>query len=189
MGISPSNGQEVYIRKDGTLTNKWNASDQVVLGNMDPKAQGSLGFNFAYKQFALFASFMYECGGQRYNQTLVDKVENVNVYVYNVDKRVLTERWKNPGDIAKYKALSTGRESNALTRPTERFVQNYNMLSWNSLELSYDFSRKLINPLGMSMLRLSVGMNDLLHCSNVKQERGLSYPFARTVTISLKASF
>ncbi len=189
MGISPSDGQEVYIRKDGTLTNKWSASDQVVLGNTDPKAQGSLGINFAYKQFALFASFMYECGGQRYNQTLVDKVENVNVYTSNVDKRVLTERWKNPGDIAKYKALASGRESIRLTRPTERFVQNYNMLVWNSLELSYDFSRRLIQPLQMSMLRLSVGMNDILHCSNVKQERGLNYPFARTVTISLRASF
>ncbi|MFR7877605.1 MAG: hypothetical protein ACLU4J_15045 [Butyricimonas paravirosa] len=40
---------------------------------------------------------MYEGGGQRYNQTLVDKVENVNVYTDNVDERVLTNRWTKPG--------------------------------------------------------------------------------------------
>lgn len=30
---------------------------------------------------------------QRYNSTLAEKVENVDVYNYNVDKRVLTKRW------------------------------------------------------------------------------------------------
>ena len=42
---------------------------------------------------------MYEFGGEAYNQTLVDKVENANIYENNVDKRVLTERWQKPGDI------------------------------------------------------------------------------------------
>lgn len=188
-GINPANGNEVYVKKDGSLSNLWIASDQVILGNTDPKAQGALGINFTYKQFSLFTSFMYEFGGQRYNQTLVDKVENVNVYQNNVDKRVLTDRWKQPGDKAQFKALTTGRSGVDQTRPTSRFVQDYNDLAWNSIELGYDFGRKVMDYLRMSMMRLTVGMNDITHFSNVKQERGLSYPFARAVNFSVKISF
>lgn len=188
-GINPADGKEVFISKDRTTVNQWVASDQVILGNTDPKAQGSVGVNFAYKQFSLFTSFMYEFGGQRYNQTLVDKVENVDVYRSNVDKRVLTDRWKQPGDRSQFKALSTGREGIVQTRPTSRFVQDYNALSWSSIELGYDFGRNVTDWLHMSMLRLTVGMNDVAHFSNVEQERGLSYPYARKVEFSLKASF
>ena len=189
MGISPADGKEVYISKDGRLTNTWVASDQVVLGNTDPGAQGSIGFNFTYKQFSLFTNFMYEFGGQRYNQTLVDKVENVNVYEDNVDRRVLTSRWKNPGDKAKFKSIMLDRGNVEITRPTSRFVQDYNVLSWSSIELGYDVSSDVIRKYGVSMLRFTVGMNDILHLSNVKQERGLSYPFARAVNFSMKVSF
>lgn len=185
-GINPADGQEVFIDRNGNLTRYWNASDQVVLGTTEPKIQGSFGLNMTWKQWSLYTSFMYEVGGQQYNQTLVDKVENVNVYTDNVDRRVLTDRWTKPGDIAKYKSLVTGRETVEMTKPTSRFVENYNMLQWTSLELSYDFSRAIANKLNLSMLRLSAGMNDLLHASSIKQERGTSYPFARTVTFSLK---
>ncbi len=189
MGINPADGKEVYIKKNGQLTNSWIASDQVVLGNEDPKAKGAIGINFVYKQFSLFTSFMYEFGGDRYNQTLVDKVENVNVYTSNVDRRVLTSRWKQPGDKAKFKALTADRGSVQVTRPTSRFVQRYNALSWSSIELGYDFDSMLISKWGISMLRLTMGMSDIAHFSNVKQERGLDYPYARKVEFSVKMSF
>ena len=135
LGINPADGQEVFVSRNGQLTKVWNASDQVAVGTTEPNAQGTFGFNVAYKQFSLYTSFMYEGGGQRYNQTLVDKVENVNVYTDNVDERVLTNRWTKPGDKAKYKSLVVGRDGVEDTKPTSRFVQDYNMLSWNSFEL------------------------------------------------------
>lgn len=186
LGINPADGQEVLLDRSGNPTRNWVASDQVVLGTTEPTVQGTFGFNLVYKQLSFFTNFMYEAGGQRYNQTLVDKVENVNIYTDNVDERVLTDRWQQPGDIAKYKSLVTGRNMVENTKPTSRFVQDYNMLSWNSLELGYDFSAAITNKLHVSMLRLTMGMNDILHLSSVKQERGISYPFARTVTFSVK---
>lgn len=186
LGINPADGQEVLLDRSGNPTRNWVASDQVVLGTTEPTVQGTFGFNLVYKQLSFFTNFMYEAGGQRYNQTLVDKVENVNIYTDNVDERVLTDRWQQPGDIAKYKSLVTGRNAVENTKPTSRFVQDYNMLSWNSLELGYDFSAAITNKLHVSMLRLTMGMNDILHLSSVKQERGISYPFARTVTFSVK---
>ena len=187
-GINPADGQEVFVSRNGQLTKVWAASDQVALGTSEPKAQGTFGFNIVYKQFSLFTNFMYETGGQRYNQTLVDKVENVNVYTDNVDERVLTSRWTKPGDKAKYKSLVVGRNVVEQTKPTSRFVQDYNVLSWNSLELGYDLPSSITNKLNLSMLRFSFGMNDIWHLSSVKQERGTSYPFARTVTFSIKVS-
>lgn len=188
-GIDPATGEELLIRRDGTYTYDWNASEQVVVGNTEPKAQGSFGFNVRYKDFSLYTSFLYECGGQHYNTTLVEKVENADIYNENVDKRVLTGRWQKPGDRAKYKALQSGVDEIKTTNPTERFVQDYNMLSLNSITLGYDFNQKLIKSWGLSMLRLELGANEIFRISSVKEERGLNYPYARTVNISLRASF
>ena len=189
LGIDPATGQEILVNRDGSVTYTWNSSEQVVVGNTEPKAQGTFGFNVNYKNFTLYTTFMYEFGGQQYNQTLVDKVENANLYSSNIDKRVFTSRWKNPGDKAKYKALETGRGSIETTNPTERFVQDYNVVTLNSITLGYDFDQELIKKAHLGMLRLEIGANDLLRISSVKAERGLSYPFARSVNFSIKATF
>lgn len=187
-GINPANGKEVFIRPDGTYTDEWVASNQMILGTKEPKGQGSLGFNFNYKRLSIYASFMYEFGGQTYNQTLVSKVENANIYNYNVDKRVLTDRWTQPGDNAKYKSILTGKATPPVTRPTSRFVQDYNVLSLNSLTISYDMSDKFLEKTRLGMMRFEIGTNDLLRLCSVKQERGLSYPYARIINFSVKIS-
>lgn len=132
---------------------------------------------------------MYEFGGQRYNQTLVDKVEDADIYDSNVDYRVLTDRWQKPGDVSKFQALQAGVNNIAQTQPTSRFVQDYNYLTLNSLSLEYTFDNELIAPWGLSMLRLELSANDLFYASTVKQERGLSYPYSRSVSFAVKASF
>lgn len=189
MGIDPATGDEIFVKKDGTLTDTWVASEQVIIGNTEPKAQGSFGLNATYKNFSLYLTFMYEFGGQAYNSTLVSKVEEADIYNSNVDRRVLTERWQKPGDIARFKKLQTGVGVIPKTYPTSRFVQDYNWLSLNSVTLGYDFTHAWMKKAGLSMLRFEVGANDLVRWSSVKQERGLSYPFARSVNFSLKASF
>ncbi|MEG0499731.1 MAG: TonB-dependent receptor, partial [Rikenellaceae bacterium] len=186
MGINPSTGEEVFILADGTSSDVWKASNQMVLGSNDPYAQGTFGVNFSYKQFSFYTSFMFEFGGQRYNSTLVNKVENANPYIQNVDKRLLSDRWEKPGDNAKFKKLESGRTGVHQTQATSRFVQDYNMLSWNSLSIGYDLPGKLLEKIYLTMVRFEVGANDILHLSSVKQERGLQYPFARTINFSVK---
>ena len=193
LGIDPASGNEILVKKDGTLTDLWNANDQVILGNEEPKAKGSFGMNATYKNFSLFVTFSYEWGGQIYNQTLVDKVENVNIRTTNVDKRVLKERWKEPGDIAKYRKINLGiaNQSEETTRPSSRFVEDNNWLSLNSVTLGYDFDREAswMRACRLSMLRLEIGGSEIFRWSTVKAERGLSYPFARSFSFSIKASF
>ena len=94
------------MTKKGDITTVWNTNEQVIVGNKEPKAQGTLGFNVSFKVFFFVRDFLYEFGGQRYNSTLAEKVENVDVYNYNVDKRVLTKRWQKPGDHTKFKSFA-----------------------------------------------------------------------------------
>lgn len=186
LGINPSDGQETFLKKDGTITSDWNSSDQVIIGDTEPTAQGAFGVNLRYKQFTMYATFKYECGGQLYNSTLVNKVENVNIYEVNADKRVLTDRWKQPGDVTMLKSIKDRYQT---TRPTSRFVQDNNTLEFNSFTLAYEFSNKLLAPINLSMLRVQFNMNNIARISSIHQERGLSYPYARTFTFSLNLSF
>lgn len=188
LGIDPTNGREVFVRKNGELTYTWNASDQVALGDSEPDIQGSFGFNLRYKNWTLFTSFMYKYGGQYYNSTLVEKVENADIYRYNVDKRVLSDRWQKAGDRAKYRSLADGMDGRK-TQPSERFVQDENVLTLNSLSLSYDFDSMLLKRAGISMMRLEIGTNEILRFSTIKAERGLSYPFAQNVNLTLNVTF
>lgn len=190
IGIDPATGEELFLNPDGTITKYWNSANQVVVGDEEPKAQGTWGFNLTWKRFTLYTTFMYEVGGQYYNRTLADKVEGVDIVNSNVDRRVLTGRWQKPGDLAPYKKIQMEHNSGVeTTKSTSRFVQNNNWMNINSVTLEYDFDSKLIAPLGLSMLRFSLGANELARFSSIEIERGLSYPYSRTVNFSLKASF
>ncbi len=189
LGIDPATGDEIFLTKDGKITNEWSASEQQVLGVTDPKVQGSFGFNFQWKNFTVYTSFLYEAGGDRYNSTLATKVEGVSIYQSNVDRRVLTDRWSTPGQVAKYKRMEPGIYGFTSTRPTSRFVQKYNNLNFSSITIGYDFDRKMIKRWKMSLLRLEAGVNDIFNISSVKRERGLSYPFARSVNFSVQVGF
>ena len=79
LGIDPATGNEILLKRDGGQTQTWSSSEQVVLGNTEPDAQGTFGVNVTWKNWSLYATFMYEFGGEAYNQTLVDKVENANI--------------------------------------------------------------------------------------------------------------
>lgn len=187
LGIDPTTGKEIYLNRDGTVSDKWDATQEVVVGNTEPKFNGAFGVNLTYREWSLFASFLYEWGGQEYNQTLVDRVENAAIERGNVDLRVLTDRWQKPGDVAQFKNI---KDSKLTTLPTSRFVQDKSYIRLSALTLSYDFKREWIRKyLGMNMLRLEASSSDFINWNSIRQERGLSYPKSWKVNFSIKAQF
>ena len=82
-----------------------------------------------------------------------------------------------------------GGNKNHNTKPTSRFVQDYNMLQLTSISLSYDLPAELLEQVKLSMVRFEIGTDDLFHASTVEQERGTIYPFARSVNFSVKLAF
>jgi hypothetical protein len=186
LGISPSNGRELFLNRDGTPTYDWNSAEQVIIGNTEPDLQGSFSLNVRYKGFSLYSTFLYEYGGDAYNETLVRSVESVEILQMNVDRRVSTMRWKKPGDIAPLKSIN---DPYRVTRSTSRFVQRDNTLTFNSLSLAYTVEPRVVKKIGLSMLQLRLSMNEVAVFSTIKQERGTSYPFARTFGFSLNTTF
>lgn len=186
LGISPSNGKEIFLKPNGEVTDKWAAEDWQVIGDTAPKGQGSFGLTAAWRQWSIFTSFLYHFGGDAYNSTLVDYVENVNLAKENVDRRVLLERWQKPGDITTMKDI---RDRNVTTGATSRFVQKDNTLQFSSITLSYDFKPELLRKAHIGMCRLSIVANDIFYLSSIRRERGLSYPYSRSFSFSMNISF
>lgn len=187
LGIDPTTGKEIFLNRDGTVSDTWDASQEVVVGNTEPKISGALGFNVRYKQWSLMSAFQYEWGGQEYNQTLVDRVENARIEDQNVDLRVLTDRWQKPGDVAQFKSI---KDSSLTTLPTSRFVQDNAYFRLSALTLTYDFDREWLKKhLGMNVLRFETSTSNLINWNSIRQERGLSYPKSWTVNFSIMAQF
>jgi tonB-linked outer membrane protein, susC/ragA family len=183
-GIDPATGREVYIKRDGSYTFDYDARDKVTFGDESPLGQGSLSSYLTYKQWSASASFGYSFGGVVYNQTLVTRVEGANPK-QNADERVFNDRWKKPGDYAKYRNIA----DYSTPQQTSRFVQVNNYLTLQSLSVAYEFTPWQIRKLGLSRMRLELLTNDLFYLSSIKRERGLDYPYARSVEMSVRFSF
>jgi len=185
LGIDPATGREVYRKQDGSVTTTWSADDLTVVGNSLPKYNMNFGFTVYQSGFMFSALFNYYFGGQVYNQTLVDKVENANIYT-NVDIRVLTQRWTKPGDISFFKNIADQSQ----TQATSRFVENDRTLTCGSLKLDYQLDRlKAIKKMGLTRFWVGFQANNPFVISSVQQERGTSFPFARDITFNLRANF
>ncbi|MBQ6750168.1 MAG: SusC/RagA family TonB-linked outer membrane protein [Bacteroidaceae bacterium] len=186
LGIDPATGREMFLKKDGTTTYDYTTDDYIIAGDSNPKVHGTLGFNGEYRGIGLSLLFSYQLGGDYYNQTLVDRVENVNI-ANNVDRRVFSDTWNAAGDVALYKHISS---TPTTTYASTRFVQRNNMLDLTSISAYYDFKYwSWLQRAKLERLRLTFYMNDLFHLSTVKAERGLNYPYARSFSFSLTATF
>ncbi|MDE7074920.1 MAG: SusC/RagA family TonB-linked outer membrane protein, partial [Odoribacter sp.] len=192
LGIDPATGREIFLDKDGQRTYDWNASDKVACGINEPKVWGNLNTMFRWKNLTLNAVFSYRAGGDTYNQTLIDKVENISrSAVYNnpwrnLDRRALYDRWQKAGDVTYFKDI---RDFNT-TYASSRFVMKENTFKLNTLNLSYDFDTVwLKRNMGIDYLSVGVYAEDVFRISTIKQERGTSYPFSRKYSLSVSLRF
>ena len=111
-----------------------------------------------------------------------ETINDILVHLFNEiweleEEAIITEEYK---DI-------TNRSS---TYPTTRFVEDVDEFVFSAISVGYDFSElNFVKRSAIDRLRLSFNMNDIGRISTVKQERGTEYPFARTFSFSLSASF
>ena len=182
-GIDPSTGQEIFIKRNGAYTFVYDTNDKVIFGDTNPSGTGSVFSYLTYKRFALSCTFQYSFGGALYNETLATKVEGANPK-YNADERVLNNRWKTPGTVAKYKRI----DDTTTPYQTSRFVQRNNYLRMSSLSLSYEVPTNFIQKYGLKRMFLELLTNDLFYLSTAKRERGLNYPYDRSFEFSLRFS-
>jgi hypothetical protein len=189
LGIDPTTGKEVYQKLDGSQTFTWDPNDKQPVGDVTPKLKGMIASNLNYKQFTFNITLSYQYGGQMYNQTLVDKIENVDLVHSNADERVLTERWKQPGDHVSFKSLVASGGSTTFT--TSRFVQDDNYIEASSITVGYTFpsNTEWVRKLRLSTPRFFITQTNLFRAGTIKVERGTSYPFSRSFNFGLSTTF
>lgn len=190
LGIDPISGEEILLKRDGTMTTEWDAVDQVPVGDTEPKLQGTLSANLNWKGLSVSIAGRYRLGGQIYNSTLIDKVENANLLL-NVDERAFTGRWMKPGDRVFFKAV-TKDVNGSQTKASSRFVMDNNELAINTINVQYRFEKKyfpFLRHVGVSSASVAIYLEDLVRLSTVKMERGIDYPFSRQVSMSLNVVF
>lgn len=186
-GIDPATGKELFIRKDGSYSFTYDVNDEVVVGDTQPKIEGLIGTMLYFKGLSLGCYLRYRWGGQVFNYSLFQKVENIGTQdVYNnQDRRALYDRWSENNREAYFKGISLVQK----TEKSSRFVMDDNSLVGESFNIGYEFPDRIARRLRLGAMNVQLTMSDIFRATSVRVERGIDYPFARTVTMSLGVTF
>ncbi len=186
-GIDPATGKELFIKKDGTYSFTYDVNDEVVVGDTQPKVEGLIGTSLYFKGLSVGCFLRYRWGGQVFNSSLFQKVENIGTQeVYNnQDKRALYDRWSETNRDAYFKGISLVQR----TEKSSRFVMDDNSLAGESFNIGYEFPDRIARRMRLGAMNVQLTMTDVFRATSVRVERGIDYPFARSVTMSLGITF
>lgn len=192
-GIDPMTGNEMFIKMDGSSSFDYDNNDEVVVGNTEAKLEGVIGTHLYYRGFSVSAYFRYRLGADYFNKELYNRIENISTRGftdYNQDRRALYDRWQQPGNRAKYRKITSIRSGNETYPMTDRYVQRENTFTGESISFAYDFGQqRWLKVIHLQNMTLRANMNDIFRCSTIRAERGIDYPFARTVSFSVNMTF
>lgn len=182
-GIDPATGREIFLRKDGSYTYDYSYNEQVEVGDTRPTLEGVFGNVLYYKGFSCSVQLRYSFGADAFNSTLYNKVENISQegLKNNQDRRALYDRWQKPGDQAKFRGISLTDG----TPMSSRFVMRNNYISFESIRIGYDLPQRWLKKIHVSGASISGYMNSICRISSIEDERGIDYPFARSVSFAL----
>lgn len=186
-GIDPATGREVFLTKDNRYTYDYDYDDEVEVGDTRPIMEGVFGNVVYYKGFSCSVQLRYSFGADAFNYTLYNKVENITLtgLKSNQDRRALYDRWQQPGDHAKFKGISVTDSSPI----SSRFVMKNNFISLESIRIGYDLPQRWLQKIHVSGMNVSGYMNQICRVSSIEDERGIDYPFARSISLALSINF
>lgn len=138
-GVNPSNGDALWLDKDGNITNEFREEDKVYVGkNFNAPWQGGFGTTLAYKGVSLSANFSWVADRWMFNNDRFFEESNGLYSAYNQSKRLLYNRWKNPGDIADIPRYGVTPQMDS------RFLEDASFMRLKNLMLSYDFPAEML---------------------------------------------
>ncbi|HCW07793.1 MAG TPA: SusC/RagA family TonB-linked outer membrane protein [Cytophagales bacterium] len=172
-GADPNNGDAVYVlntkNPDGsinkTTTNDFNAAQQVVLGNPNPRWYGGITNTFSYKGFDLSILFqgvqgnkIYNSGGQYMSASASNGFDNQTPDQLNA--------WKNPGDKTSVPELRMffGNGVN----PSNRWLSDGSYLRLKTLTLGYNLPKSVASKFKVDKIRIYFTGQNLLTFTSYK---------------------
>ncbi|MBY0435780.1 MAG: SusC/RagA family TonB-linked outer membrane protein, partial [Cyclobacteriaceae bacterium] len=153
-GVNPANGDALYRKKDGSLTNQFSTDDLVPYGTRFAPRFGGFSNSFSYKGVELSIFFSWVQGNKVYNNDRTN-VENPTYFVDNLAKSVL-RAWKQPGDITDIPRIQTtgGLTTDPFQTQTTRFIEDGSFLRLRNVSLSYNVPPKIIGKAKLRNVRI-----------------------------------
>ena len=192
-GVNPANGDALWYTKDGQITNEYNEGDKVMTGKtFDAPWQGGFGTSLAWKGFSLAAQFSWVADRWMFNNDRYFEESNGLYAAYNQSKRLLYDRWKQPGDITDIPRHGVTPQFD------DRFLENASFLRLKNVTLAYSFPQRLLSKTNFfSSARIYLQGQNLLtftgftgldpeSSSNIYQAQ---YPMSRQFTLGVEVSF
>lgn len=161
-GVDPDTGNVYYIGADGQPTFEPTEDDKKVIGNAMPDFIYGFTNNFSYKNFSLNVFFQGSQGNDMLNASRFDTESMIDSR--NQTTAVLN-RWQQPGDITNVPKVETGG-STSNSRISTHYIEDGSYLRLKALTLGYDFSKSVLDKIGISSLRLYATGENLLTFTN-----------------------
>lgn len=192
-GVNPANGDALWYTKDGEITNVFNEGDKVMVGkNYIAPWQGGFGTSLSWKGWMLSAQFSWVADRWMFNNDRFFEESNGLYSVYNQSKRLLYDRWKEPGDVTDIPRYGVTPQMDS------RFLEDASFLRLKNLMLSYSFPQSWLQKTKFfSNARIYVQGQNLLTFTNFSgiDPEGSSniykaqYPMSRQYTFGLELAF
>jgi TonB-linked SusC/RagA family outer membrane protein len=153
-GVNPANGDALYIKKDGSLTNQFSSDDLIPAGTRFAPRFGGFTNSFSYKGVDLSIFFSWVQGNKVYNNDRTN-VENPTYYADNLAKSLL-RAWKAPGDITDVPRIQTtgGLTTDPFQAQTTRYIEDGSFLRLRNVMLSYNLPQKWISKAKLRSVRV-----------------------------------
>ncbi len=186
-GVNPDNGNALYRKLDGSITEVYNPADRVIVGSYETPYFGGFGTSLSYKGLEFSTLFSFVMGNKIFNNDR-NNVENPDYLFDNLSRELLTE-WRQAGDITRIP-----RPDNQFRAGTTRFVEDGDFLRLRNVILSYSLPTSIISKAKLSSVKIYAQGQNLLTFTkflgfdpeiSTGNLSGAQYPALRTVTFGI----
>lgn len=192
-GVNPANGDALWYDKEGNITNEYSEADKVMLDkNYIAPWQGGFGTTLSWKGVTLATHFSWVADRWMFNNDRFFEESNGLYSAYNQSKRLLYDRWKQPGDITDIPRYGVTPQMDS------RFLEDASFLRLKNIMLSYTLPQGLLQKTkALSRAKLYVQAQNLFtwtkfsgidpeSSSNVYKAQ---YPMSRQFTCGVELTF
>lgn len=192
-GVNPANGDALWYDKDGNITTEFNESDKVMVGKSRVAPwQGGFGTSLTWKGITLSGQFSWVADRYMINNDRYFEESNGLYTAFNQSKRLLYDRWKNPGDVTDIPRYGVTPQFDT------HLLEDASFLRLKNVTLSYVFPKSLLSKTNFfSSARVYVQGQNLLtftKFSGLDPEStsnlyAAKYPMSRQFSFGLEVAF
>lgn len=139
-GVNPANGDALWLDAKGNITTEFRESDKIMLEGKSYIApwQGGFGTSLMWNGFTLSAQFSWVADRWMFNNDRFFEESNGLYSSYNQSRRLLTDRWKKPGDVTDIPRYGVTPQMDS------RFLENASFLRLKNVMLSYSLPSRML---------------------------------------------